>query len=292
MKTTLVLLICMAKYSSEYPLWHVMQMYNTIGTMPPQQPQHVNPGFVMTPAEVLQNQISQILPMHPHQILSQYFLTNHLMQPAIAPKQLSPTYPIFGNLLPLFAANTQGLLSGSDSEEGIVSGVLMVPVDLGLQDHLISIHQAGVSISGPDSGIPTGLPALNPVGQQGNNITMQTNDTVLVESELPGVKLQEWPRDDAPGAGIIRPTYSPPPGLWKTLHYVNPAVPSDNVRGDMSEGPSSTTENWILCNSYSPDHHEFQGLARGDRHVPENAPDYVVFENVYRIENQMERVTS
>ncbi|CAN2388997.1 hypothetical protein PRIEUP_LOCUS16943 [Pristimantis euphronides] len=301
MKTTLVLLFCITKYSLAYPLWHVMQLYNTIGKIP-LQPQ-VNPGLVMTPAQVLQNQISQMLPTHPYQMLTRYLLANHLMQPGTAPPQISQTYPIFGNLLPMSVPNTQmlpvvftqigrgGLLSGSDSEEGgIVSGVLMVPVDPGLQGNVI-IHQAGVSISGPDSGILTGQPALNPVGQQGINVTIQANETVVSENELPGIKHQEWIRDDSPGAGIIKPTYSPAAGFWRTPSYVNPTVPLDKVREDVTESPSPTTENWILCNSYLPDHQEFQGLTRGDGHVPVVAPEYVVIENIYDSQNPMERTT-
>ncbi|XP_066430927.1 uncharacterized protein [Eleutherodactylus coqui] len=296
MKTTLVLLFCITKYSSAYPLWHIMQLYNTIGKIP-QQPQ-VNPGLVMTPTQVLQNQISQILPIYPYQILSRYLLANQLMQPGTSQTQISPTYPMFGNMLPMSVPSTQmlpvvfagqrGLLSGSDSEEGgIVSGVLMVPVDPGLQGNVI-IHQAGVSISGPDSAILTGLPALNPVGQQGINITIQTNETVLVGGELPGVKQQEWVRDDSPGSGIIKPTYSPPAGYFRTPSYVNPTVPLDKARVDITESPSPTTENWILCNSYLPDHEEFQGLTRGDGHIPVLAPEYVVIENIYGSQNQVE----
>ncbi|KAM3936803.1 amelotin [Leptodactylus fuscus] len=285
--------------TGERKLWHVMQLYNTIGRIPQQS--QVNPGLMMTPAQVLQNQISQILPIHPYQILSRYLLGNHLLQPGTAPAQISPTYPIFGNLLPLSVPNTQmlpvviaqigqqGLLSGSDSEEGIVSRVLMVPVDPGVQGNVI-IHQAGVSISGPDSGILMGQPAVNPVGQQGINVTIQTNETVLVESVLPDVTLQEWARDDAPGAGIVKPT--PPAGFWRTPSYVNPTVPSDIVRGDMTNNPSPVTENWILCNSYLPDHQEFQGLARGDGHIPVMAPEYVVIDKIYDSHYQIESPTN
>lgn len=168
----------------------------------------------------------------------------------------------------------------------------MVPVDPGLQGNVISIHQAGVSISGPDSGILLGQPAQNPVGQQGINITIQTNETVLVESELPVVKQQELARDDAPGAGIIKPTYSPPVDFWRTPSFVNPTVPSDQLRGDMTESPSATTGNWILCNSYLPDYEEFQGLAGGDGHIPVMAPEYVVIEKMYGDQNQMETNTN
>ncbi|XP_056424346.1 uncharacterized protein LOC130363049 isoform X3 [Hyla sarda] len=297
MKTTLVLLLCITKCSSAYPLWQIMQLYNTIGRI--SQQSQVNPGFVMPPAQVLQNQISQILPMqqlHPYQILSQYLLAN-LMQPGPAPPQISSTYPVFGNLLPMSVPNTQmlpivftqqGLLSGSDSEEGMVSGVLMVPVNTGLQGDVISMHQAGVSISGPDSTILMGQPALNPVGQQGIDINIQRNETVLVESELPGNKHQEWVRDDAPGAGIIQPTNSPHARFWKTPSHVTPTVPSDIFRGDMTESPRPTTENWILCNAYVPDHEELQGLTRGDGHIPVMAPECAVIKKIYESQNQME----
>ncbi|XP_072261660.1 amelotin [Pyxicephalus adspersus] len=296
MMITMILLHCLVKSSSGFPLLRLMQMYNPLGRLP--QHSEVN-RFMMTPSQLLQNQLSQMVP--PYQVLSNYFLfENPLMQPRIPQSQLLPTYPMYGNILPLSVGppNTQmlpivftqvgqqGLLSGSDSEENLVAGVIMMPVDPGLQGNIITIHPGGVSISGTDGVNVAVQPALNPIGQQGINITIQANETVFVAGDLPGDVPPEWGRNDSPGAGIIKPTYSPPIGLQQTLPYSEPTVPPEMNRGDMPESPGPVTEDWILCNSYLPDHEEYQSLPRGDGHVPVMAPNFFLIPDMFNDENQ------
>lgn len=166
-----------------------------------------------------------------------------------------------------------------------MAGVIMMPVDPGLQGNVVTIHHAGVSISGTDSGTVAVQPALNPIGQQGINITIQENETVLVASDLPRVVQPEWGRDDSPGAGIVKPTYSPPIGLRQTTASVESTVPPVINRGDMPENSSPVTENWVLCNTYMPDHEDHHGLTRDD-HVSVLPPKYFLVPNMFADENQ------
>ncbi|XP_068088930.1 uncharacterized protein [Hyperolius riggenbachi] len=274
-----------------------MQAYNTLG----RQNLQMNPAFVMTPNQLLQNHLAQLLQIQPYQALSNYFtFGNHLMQPRTSQAQLSPTYPVFGNLLPMSVGapnaqmlpvifsqvGQQGLLSGSDSEEGLIAGVLMVPVDPGLQGNVITVHHAGVSISGTDSGVLGVQPALNPIGQKGINVTIQANESVLVASDFPTVVQREWIRNDLPGAGIIKPTYATPLGIHRTASYPEPTVPTEIIRGDNPDSPTSVTESWILCNSNMPDSQDYQGLTRGDGHVPGIPPKYFLLEDMFPNRNQ------
>uniref|UniRef100_A0A8C5MUT0 Uncharacterized protein n=1 Tax=Leptobrachium leishanense TaxID=445787 RepID=A0A8C5MUT0_9ANUR len=262
----------------------------------------VNPKL-MTPTHLMQSHIMQ-LQMQPYQILSKYLVFgDQLMQPRLPQTQVSPMYsPILGNLLafPLGAPNTQmlpvmvarmgqqGLLSGSDSEEGILSGVLMVPVD---QANVINVHHSGVRIIGQDSAVFMGQQDLNPVGQKHTNESPPTNHFPS-GNDVPVLIPREGGRDDSPGASIMKPsdgsllsTHIPPVGL--RLTSANPTMKPELERSNIVEHDVTTdTENWVFCDSYLPDSH-LQDMIRGDGYLPAQAPKYYFIDNEQ--DNQTEK---
>ncbi|XP_075434442.1 uncharacterized protein LOC142471888 [Ascaphus truei] len=224
------------------------------------------------------------------------------MQPRLPQTQVFPNYPIFGNVpvMPLGVPNTQmfpimftqlgqqALQSSSEESVGpqIFTGVIMLPINHGLQGHVITAHQAGVGVAG---GILVEQQGLNPVGQQGVNTAFLNNETRSIPDvyspDITGIASPEGGRNAAPGSSIRKgsivgsfPTYTPPVGYRKTPTDAEHTVPAEEASQGVTETPETTeTDNWIFCHSYMPDNQDLHDLIRGDGHITVIAPkDFVI----------------
>ncbi|OCU00033.1 hypothetical protein XELAEV_18005815mg [Xenopus laevis] len=234
-----LLLLCLMKASLGFPMLHLMQMFNLLERVPEQTQR--NPHLFAAPAQFVQLHGRQLRYMQPYQMI-----------------------PI------MFAQmRQQALLSGSDSEENILSGVIMMPVDAGLDGNAATIHHAGVII---DNSILQGQSGLNPAGQHGVSTANQNKNL----PELPWVMPTTQNNVSLPD--IVKENFKEPlPTITPHIDIETAPEPTMPMGRDSELTVNANTmgvENWILCNSYVPDIHELHDLVRGDGYIAVKTPEY------------------
>ncbi|XP_053317632.1 uncharacterized protein LOC128488184 [Spea bombifrons] len=182
----------------------------------------------------------------------------------------------------------KSLLTGSDSEENIISGAILLPIDPGIQLNAFNVQHFGGRGFGHDATV--GQQDLNPIGQHRLNNSNHGNISPIV-NEVPLVMLQERGRSDS--TPILKTsdkemfsTYAPPVGLQLTLGGADPTIPPEIESAVTDHTVSSSTDNWIFCDSYTLETQQTHDMIRGDSYIPIQAPGYFVIEKVQN--NQFE----
>ncbi|KAE8630883.1 hypothetical protein XENTR_v10001002 [Xenopus tropicalis] len=233
------LLLCLLRASLGFPMLHLMQMFNLLGRVP-EQSQRI-PHLFVAPSQLVQLHGTQLRYMHPF--------------------QMSPI---------MFAQLRQQALSGSDSEENVLPGVIMIPLSAGLDENIATVHQAGVII---DNSILQEQPVLNPAGQHGVSTAIQNK----ILPELPWVIPTQAAQNDVSVTGIIKGSYTDPLPTNTPDIDLNAPEPTMSMGRDNDLTVNAHTmgeENWILCNSYVPDLCELHNIVRGDGYIPIKTPVY------------------